>query len=129
VISISQTSSYGSGRFSSTRAMKLDSGSPIYPFTFFPRSTIFPSLHLNAKLTIFLNKEPSSPHLETPPYRVVSEDDFSPESSNIHAFPSHLRSISFHKSPLPIIHVLHEGKPGHFFPLHSIGILFRPVGR
>jgi hypothetical protein len=30
------------------------------------------------------------------PYRVVSEDDFSPESSNIRVVPSHLRSIPFH---------------------------------
>jgi hypothetical protein len=59
----------------------------------------------------------------------VSKDDLSTESSNFRVVPSHLRSIHFHQSTLPIIHVLHQGKPDHFLPLRSVRILFRPVGR
>jgi len=63
------------------------------------------------------------------PYRAVSKDDLSPESSNFQVVPSHLRSIPFHQSTLPVIHVLQEGKPDHFLSLCSVRILFRPVGR
>jgi hypothetical protein len=48
----------------------------------------------------------------------------SPESSNIQVVPSHLCSTPFHQSTLPVIHVLHKGKPDHFLPLRSVRILF-----
>jgi hypothetical protein len=38
---------------------------------------------------------------------IIPENDLPPKSSNIRALPSPIRSISLHKSSLPIFHVLH----------------------
>jgi hypothetical protein len=62
VISTSQTYRHGLKKFSWTRVMKLDSGSPTYPCIFSPRFTTSQSSPSSAKPTISQSKEPSYPH-------------------------------------------------------------------